>query len=253
MSVGKRIWALPNVVLRENGSAAVPVDGIAKMRASLPRPRNKALDHVAQRHVAATALLGLILGFGCVAAGTTFVQASERSGIFGFFEDIFRPAPPLPVRHAERSPKRYASLPTVHRITEPRTRHFTPRPSLDLSTTLHTRSSSRMRAAERVPVAMNGPQTVCVRTCDGYMFPLGRLRSQIDIPVHQAACAAACPSAQTALFTLPGRSHRTRSVRQPEGSSLSRCGLGERLPAEARAELLLSATGHRRRAATDRP
>ncbi|MGJ3262652.1 MAG: DUF2865 domain-containing protein [Salinarimonas sp.] len=40
----------------------------------------------------------------------------------------------------------------------------------------------------------------CVRTCDGYAFPLGTLRGRRDADLHRRACAAACPGAPTALF-----------------------------------------------------
>ncbi|WP_029029419.1 DUF2865 domain-containing protein [Salinarimonas rosea] len=44
----------------------------------------------------------------------------------------------------------------------------------------------------------------CVRTCDGYFFPLGDLRTARDLSLHEEACAAACPAAQTALFAATG-------------------------------------------------
>lgn len=58
-----------------------------------------------------------------------------------------------------------------------------------------------------------GGQTMCVRLCDGYAFPLGRLASRADIPVHQAACASSCPGATTALYQSPKRSLDPASAR----------------------------------------
>ncbi|MFN3686035.1 DUF2865 domain-containing protein [Salinarimonas sp.] len=40
----------------------------------------------------------------------------------------------------------------------------------------------------------------CVRTCDGFGFPVGALRSRADASAHRAACVAACPGAATRLF-----------------------------------------------------
>ena len=50
--------------------------------------------------------------------------------------------------------------------------------------------------------AGTGDRTVCVRLCDGYLFPLGKLRARSDMPVHKAACAAACPNAATSVYTM---------------------------------------------------
>ncbi|MGP9819266.1 DUF2865 domain-containing protein [Salinarimonas sp. NSM] len=50
------------------------------------------------------------------------------------------------------------------------------------------------------PSAPGVGTTFCVRTCDGYAFPLGSLRGRGDADLHRRACAAACPGAATALF-----------------------------------------------------
>lgn len=184
-----------------------------------------------RKQIAATALAGVVLGFGGVTAGTTFVHASERAGLLGLFDTLFgAPQRPQPVAEPRRAPKRYSSLPDARRVSATRTRHFTPRPVAALPD-LRGRACGPMRpasagvaagvaasvapavAAGVAPVAYGTPQTVCVRTCDGYLFPLGRLASRNDLPVHAAACAAACPNAQTALFTLPaGRSELEQAV-----------------------------------------
>ncbi len=56
-------------------------------------------------------------------------------------------------------------------------------------------------------------QTMCVRLCDGYAFPVGRLASRADIPAHQAACASSCPGAATALYQSTKRSLDPASAR----------------------------------------
>lgn len=157
-----------------------------------------------------TALAGLILGLGGVTAGTSLVQASERGGIVAFFEELFRgpPPPPPPPRVQAPSPRRYASLPDARRIAATRTTHYTPRPRIDLAEGRDrrrraSRASAKQTASAAFTASALGARTVCVRACDGYLFPLGHLRSRKDLPVHQAACAAACPNAPTALFTLP--------------------------------------------------
>ena len=151
---------------------------------------------------------GLVLGFGGVTAGSSLVHASERSGLFNFLEDLFRgppPEAPMP-RPARRAPSRYSSLPDARRVhaaaAVPR---YTPRQPVEARQAVRPRRTAAASGSLPAPSAAGaGRQTVCVRTCDGYLFPLGRLRSKRDVPVHEAACAAACPSAATALFTLPG-------------------------------------------------
>ncbi|MBN9062278.1 MAG: DUF2865 domain-containing protein [Rhizobiales bacterium] len=55
-------------------------------------------------------------------------------------------------------------------------------------------------------VAQQSTRTECVRLCDGYHFPIGRLASLSDLSTHEAMCRAACPDAQVQLFTVrPGQ------------------------------------------------
>lgn len=165
---------------------------------------------VRPRHsLIATALVGLLIGFGTISA-TTMVRASERGLLDGLFETIFGAASPGPAtiaKPAPKAPRRYASLPDPRRIAGHRFVQRTPR--LDArSTPIRTRA----RAASPASFAA-GTRTVCMRRCDGYVFPLGSLHTRADLPVHAAACAAACPNAPTELLTLaPGRAELERSV-----------------------------------------
>ncbi|MCJ2033591.1 DUF2865 domain-containing protein [Methylobacterium sp. J-068] len=165
-----------------------------------------------RKQMVATALAGLLLGLGGVTAGTSLVQASERGGLFDFFETIFRgPAPEPVAMPARRRPAHYASLPDDRTAT--RAVRQTPRPRSSVALVRAGRRAKTGRgdprldqtpsgaAARLVGVAL-GARTVCVRSCDGYLFPLGRLAGRADLPVHEAACAAACPNTPTRLFTL---------------------------------------------------
>ncbi|WP_238258313.1 DUF2865 domain-containing protein [Methylobacterium gnaphalii] len=156
------------------------------------------------------ALAGLVLGFGSVTTGAGLVQASERGGVFDFFGQFFgapqRAIVTYPAAVARPVPRRYSSLPDARRVTETRQRYYTPRPVTLSAVDGRPKRSHRPRNRKTSlagPVSASGPLSVCVRTCDGYMFPLGARHSQQDVTVHQAACAAACPDAQTALYTLP--------------------------------------------------
>lgn len=156
-----------------------------------------------RRRAWATALVGLALGFAATGAATSAVRAAERGILAEMFDALFgppKPATPVaaPVEVTRKAPRRYAALPDARSL----------RPGRSL-----VQQTPRVRArAIRPPVAaaaagpgpapLKGTQTVCVRQCDGYAFPLGRLRDPSDLPVHQAACAAACPGTRTDLFTL---------------------------------------------------
>ncbi|GJE55667.1 DUF2865 domain-containing protein [Methylobacterium thuringiense] len=158
-----------------------------------------------RRRIVRMALAGLILGFGSVAAGTGLVHASERGGLFDFFGQIFgapRQVEYAPPRADRRPPRRYSSLPDARHVGAPRQRHFTPRPVPLVDMDRRSRHGRRKSPVLALQPA-KGPQSVCVRTCDGYVFPLGARHSEKDVPLHQAACAAACPDAPTALYTMP--------------------------------------------------
>ena len=51
-----------------------------------------------------------------------------------------------------------------------------------------------------------GRASICVRTCDGFAFPVGTFHGESDIAAHEATCRSECPGAQTALYVLPNGS-----------------------------------------------
>jgi hypothetical protein len=169
-------------------------------------PGRRRTSFATHTRVVAPVIAGLVLGLGGVVAGSSLVQASEQGGIFSFFEEMFRgPAvkpQPAPVSMPRPPRPRYASLPTTSRITAVQAPRQTPR--LARLTRPSPARASRAASAALTASAL-GARTVCVRACDGYLFPLGRLASRSDIPLHEAACAAACPNAATSLYTLGAR------------------------------------------------
>ena len=52
----------------------------------------------------------------------------------------------------------------------------------------------------------NGRQSVCVRLCDGYFFPVGDLNGASEVPAQEAVCDNLCPGAPTRLYVLPSGS-----------------------------------------------
>lgn len=165
-----------------------------------------------------TALAGLILGLGSVSVGSTLVQASERDGIAGFFEKLFGGGAP---RQAEvrppPQPTRYNALPRPRLDRTPKRVVHTPRPESFRFATAERRRMPKRSEIVAIPSGRSGDTTVCVRRCDGYLFPLGRLRDTADLPLHRNACAAACPNAATEVYTLAaGETELERAV-SPSG------------------------------------
>jgi hypothetical protein len=175
-----------------------------------------------RQQMVATALAGLLLGLGGVTAGTTMVKASERGGLFNFLETLFREPPSPPAASVpSRRPGHYVSLPDARRVSAVRPMRQTPRAVAEASAARpirlrHPRGAAASSPVAAVPAATRtvlGARTVCVRSCDGYVFPLGRLGARSDLPVHEAACAAACPNTPTRLFTLgAGETELDRAV-----------------------------------------
>lgn len=160
-----------------------------------------------RRQMVGAVTAGLILGLGGMTVATGFVHASERNGITAFFDALFGVAPPpapAPVARPLARPARYSSLPSAHRVSAAASPRWTPRPVAAQVRRVRVPSRSARASADLTASAL-GTRTVCVRACDGYLFPLGRLKAKRDLPVHEAACAAACPNAPTALYTLAGR------------------------------------------------
>lgn len=85
-----------------------------------------------------------------------------------------------------------------------------------------SRQSHRQRVAERhgahhrrilvsgsgagdAPIRL-GRASICVRTCDGFAFPVGEFHGGDDLAAHEATCRSECPGAQTSLYVLPNGS-----------------------------------------------
>jgi len=49
---------------------------------------------------------------------------------------------------------------------------------------------------------VGGPRAYCVRTCDGFFFPMGPATSGAARDAQQASCNAMCPGAETVLYSV---------------------------------------------------
>ncbi|KMO42424.1 hypothetical protein VQ03_10960 [Methylobacterium tarhaniae] len=165
------------------------------------------------------AVLGALLGLGGVGAGTTLVHAAEEAGLLDLlFGDVPRslglPArAPRPEAALRERRIRWTSRPA--QVAAERPRWVTPAPHPRRAAPTPT-SSHPTRvpafAADRGDRAGSHARTVCVRTCDGYPFPLANLRRGDAIPTQERACAAACPGADTALYTVRAGQELDRAV-----------------------------------------
>ena len=127
------------------------------------------------------------LGFLCVAVGALAGAPGARTlvadeSLWPFASLFGRPAQP-----AERS---YDVAVAPRRVHHTAHRHLWRAPRNGLA-----------------PLPL-GRQSICVRTCDGYAFPVGAYHGEDDRASHEAACRSACPDAATALYLLPGGSDR---------------------------------------------
>ena len=167
------------------------------------------------RALARTLALGALLGLGGVGAGTTLVHAADDAGVLDFLLGDVPRTLGLPARakRPEASLRerrvRWTSRPAHAAVARPRWTDPAPRPQTTgpkPSSFRQTREPlsglGRHEGAGSQDGAGSHARTVCVRTCDGYMFPLANLAKGEAVPAQEQACAAACPGAETALYTV---------------------------------------------------
>ncbi len=81
---------------------------------------------------------------------------------------------------------------------------------------------AQARKAAQVHYAAAGSQSVCVRACDGYYFPVGRLNGSQDIAAHESVCQAQCPGARTNLYVLRKSGSMEDAVSARDGKPYAR-------------------------------
>ncbi|MGF3027354.1 DUF2865 domain-containing protein [Methylobacterium aquaticum] len=157
------------------------------------------------RALVRTLALGAMLGIGTVGAGTTLVHAADDAGVLDFLlGDVPRklglPARALrPEAGVNERRTRWSSRPAKPTAERPRWIEPASRHQAEAA---RSGSQRPVAASGRHDGAGLGARTVCVRTCDGYLFPLANFEGRTAPPAQELACAAACPGAETALYTV---------------------------------------------------
>lgn len=130
-----------------------------------------------------TALARLCRGTGVAAIilSTPGSHSASAQSIFGFFESA--PSPPAATQPQADSPTQ----------------------------------APRRRAHGHVAFAQR--LSLCVRLCDGFAFPVGTYRGSGDREIHEGACHAQCPDAETALYLSPGGADSFADARSAEDGS----------------------------------
>ena len=161
--------------------------------------------------VAVTSGAAIVLVLGALLA----FDMPESLAEGGLFEELFgsprRVVEPLyyaPREHGWRISRRHHGRHYAHHARYAR-RHFP--------------VGARQLAAARPAPARNvalGRRSVCVRTCDGYFFPVATPNRNSEFSSRQASCDTLCPEAETKLFVMPAGSENIDQAAAARGGEL---------------------------------
>ena len=141
--------------------------------------------------------LALSSGFVIAAVGMATVvigQSGQAQDLFGALGSLFG-VPQAEAPQAETVVRRHyaeTSRPRRHRLAE-----------RERGAGYHRRVLDSHE--DGAPMRL-GRASICVRSCDGFAFPVGTFHGEGDIAAHEATCRSECPGAQTALYVLPNGS-----------------------------------------------
>ncbi len=154
--------------------------------------------------------LAVSCGFVIAAVGVIDIGLGDRPGVaqqwdlFGGGSSFFgQPEPqPLTVRREPRYHPRVRRSSLYDRVA----RHRVVKPVHEIK--VASRPRREPKPDSRIDQAHGGAISVsrislCVRSCDGFAFPVGAYHGEQDLEAHEATCQAQCPGARTALYVLP--------------------------------------------------
>jgi len=187
--------------------------------------------HRRSARLAALGTLGLALGIGGTVLTVSLVQAEDDAGIRAFHlqeaanREARRTQWARPAVNGVARPNAYApapdrwQVPLLRTTTDGRLAH----PPVDLNAFRPSSASeASARRAKRSPEARlaalnDGSRTVCVRLCDGFHAPIGRLRGTADLQAHEALCKAMNPGIPVKVFRLAGGVSDIGEARSADG------------------------------------
>ena len=126
---------------------------------------------------------------------TAFGVATVGAGTTGYADDIFSGLASLFGVPAYPQYSQPTSAAAPRRMARQVRRHA-PKLTVHLASTHGDDGTHRVR----------GGLSMCVRTCDGFAFPVGTYHGESDRAAHEATCQSECPGAQTTLYVLPSGS-----------------------------------------------
>lgn len=74
------------------------------------------------------------------------------------------------------------------------------------------RGDDSLRPSLSTVPKLGGYRTVCVRTCDGYYFPVSHASTSSQMPRDESICRALCPAAETRLYVHRNADQETEDM-----------------------------------------
>ncbi len=168
----------------------------------------KRLASRAARFKCAVTLGFMIAALGFLAAGPGNRALSAEEAVWGSISGLFGQTD-----YQARAPL----APADYDMGRPRLSRHTIHRHVARAYSAATRHGSNASIA-----SASGQQSMCVRLCDGYVFPVGTYHGDGDTTAHAAICQSTCPGAATALYVMPTGAQLRDAVAVDTGEAYSR-------------------------------
>ena len=152
--------------------------------------------------------LAIVAGFAVATVAFTTVVIDDRSGIADSFFGEGGIFSGVGFEQQQQPPEAAAPSQTYGWLSS--RRHVARRSLARRVTVAKVQPARFLRSVEHAhsvrfsdtPMEL-GRQSVCVRLCDGFAFPVGAYHGEQDRASHEATCQSECPGAATALYVQP--------------------------------------------------
>ena len=149
---------------------------------------------------------------GFLVVGLSGPGAASDTNVFAAIFHALNPAPAPYVVHADA----YAAPGDGQGALDLLVKHK--HKKLSVKASARPRDKSKDASGEIVAAGLQPRRSVCVRTCDGFFFPVGPVGDSSSLASHEADCAGLCPDAQTALFIEPAGSDKIEDAVSIKGA-----------------------------------